>query len=241
MSNTFFKGLILSFGLHIITLSFFYFHENELQKTETSMTEVIIVSFDESNSVKSKSEYQKNQETISFKKKNSEVISENSASILSRQRLTDKNKESSFKEDRNSKIYKKKNLENSNLEKLSLEKLKENYGFLNKETAAYSESQNSKTIFQSSASYKIGSVYNPHPTYPLLARKKGWQGRIVLQVNVDKKGIVEKIEILKSSGHKILDKESTNTIKEWKFKPAMVGDKPVNDILEIPIRFVLDN
>ena len=55
------------------------------------------------------------------------------------------------------------------------------------------------------------------------------------------KGLVEKITILKSSGYEILDNESTNTIKRWKFKPAVIGDKPVNDVLEIPIKFVLDN
>ena len=34
----------------------------------------------------------------------------------------------------------------------------------------------------SEANYKIGSINNPHPPYPIIARKKGFQGTLTLLV-----------------------------------------------------------
>ena len=102
----------------------------------------------------------------------------------------------------------------------------------------YNKSGESENFFR--AHYKTGSINNPHPPYPILARKKGWQGSLTLEVSVNKLGIVEEVEINKSSGHSILDNTSKKTIKEWKFRPAVKNGVITNDKLYIPIRFVLD-
>ena len=94
---------------------------------------------------------------------------------------------------------------------------------------------------KSSATYKIGSEKNPHPSYPLIARKKGWEGRVLLQTDVDKEGNVKFISILESSGFKVLDDISIETLKTWKFTPAKLGNKFVDDIVNIPVKFVLTN
>ena len=47
LQNTFFKSLIISFGLHIFGISLFYVYGNNFKKSETSMTEVIILSLNE--------------------------------------------------------------------------------------------------------------------------------------------------------------------------------------------------
>ena len=97
------------------------------------------------------------------------------------------------------------------------------------------------TQLKSSATYKIGSEKNPHPIYPLIARKKGWEGKVVLQTDVDKKGNVKFVRILESSGFKVLDDISIETLKTWRFKPAKLGNKFVDDIVNIPVKFVLTN
>ena len=94
---------------------------------------------------------------------------------------------------------------------------------------------------KSSATYKIGSEKNPHPTYPLIARKKGWEGRVVIQTDVDKQGNVKFVRILESSGFKVLDDISIETLKTWRFKPAKLGNKFVDDIVDISVKFVLTN
>ena len=102
-------------------------------------------------------------------------------------------------------------------------------------------SKNNLQIRSSGAIYKIGTKDNPHPKYPILARKRGWQGRAVLEVSVDKFGNVSDLSVFKSTGHEILDNVSIDTLKEWKFKPATNNGLPVGDKLKIPIKFILLN
>ncbi len=109
----------------------------------------------------------------------------------------------------------------------------------NPKFSSHQKSSKIVTPPKSSATYKIGSEKNPHPTYPLIARKKGWEGRVILQTNVDKEGNVKYIRILESSGFKVFDDVSIQTLKKWKFKPAKMGNKYIEDIVNIPVRFVL--
>ena len=98
---------------------------------------------------------------------------------------------------------------------------------------------NNKKVF-SKATYKLGSKKNPHPPYPMIARKEGWQGKLILNVFVNKNGKVKNVELLKSSGYKILDNISLQTIKTWSFEPAQLGKRYVEDNIKIPLRFVLE-
>ena len=132
------------------------------------------------------------------------------------------------------------NFDNSNFEKENLNKESKNKI---KNPKFSSPQKLSKVITppKSSATYKIGSEKNPHPTYPLIARKKGWEGKVVLQTDVDKQGNVKFVRILESSGFKVLDDISIETLKTWRFKPAKLGNKFVDDIVNIPVKFVLNN
>ncbi len=94
---------------------------------------------------------------------------------------------------------------------------------------------------KSSAKYKIGTIENPHPEYPMIARKKGWQGKLLLNVHVNKYGNVTNIKVVKTSGFEILDKTSVETLKNWKFIPARIGKKNIKDNLNIPVSFKLIN
>ncbi|MEC7575797.1 MAG: energy transducer TonB, partial [Pseudomonadota bacterium] len=132
------------------------------------------------------------------------------------------------------------NFDNSNLKKEDLNKESKNK-IKNPNFSSHQKLSKIITPPKSSATYKIGSEKNPHPTYPLIARKKGWEGRVVLQTDVDKQGNVKFIRILESSGFKVLDDISIETLKTWKFKPAKLGNKFVDDIVDIPVKFVLTN
>jgi TonB family protein len=96
----------------------------------------------------------------------------------------------------------------------------------------------SKNI-RSRAKYKIGTIENPHPEYPIIARKKGWQGRLLLAVHVDKNGNVLNVHVKETSGFEVLDEVSIKTVSDWKFLPARFGDKYVEDNLNIPVSFKL--
>lgn len=80
---------------------------------------------------------------------------------------------------------------------------------------------------------------NPPPEYPRLARRRGYEGTVVLEVLVDQEGRVEDLRLFRSSKHKILDRAAMASVKEWLFEPGMRGDKPVEMWVRIPIRFQL--
>lgn len=80
---------------------------------------------------------------------------------------------------------------------------------------------------------------NRKPTYPQLARKRNWQGVVMLAVRVSEQGAVEKIRIQKTSGYDLLDSAALTAVKKWKFLPGMKdGVKTVMEII-VPVHFVL--
>ena len=80
---------------------------------------------------------------------------------------------------------------------------------------------------------------NPKPLYPREARKKGFQGEVVLKVEVLSNGFVGHVEVKKSSGHEILDHSALSTVKQWKFIPAKWGEITVSSWVNIPVKFQL--
>lgn len=82
---------------------------------------------------------------------------------------------------------------------------------------------------------------NPKPPYPMLARRLGAQGVVLLRVHVRKDGTVADVELARSSGFSMLDDAATRTVRErWRFVPARVDGAPVASWVEVPIRFVLE-
>lgn len=80
---------------------------------------------------------------------------------------------------------------------------------------------------------------NPKPPYPQEARKKGYQGEVVLKVEVLSSGQVGKIELKRSSGHEILDRSALAAVKQWRFIPARKGETAIPFWVNIPIKFQL--
>jgi protein TonB len=80
---------------------------------------------------------------------------------------------------------------------------------------------------------------NPKPTYPQEARKKGYQGEVILKVEVLSNGRVGQVEVKRSSGHEILDRSAFAAVKEWRFVPAKKGENPISFWVNIPIKFQL--
>ena len=80
---------------------------------------------------------------------------------------------------------------------------------------------------------------NPPPNYPKLARKRGYEGTVVLKVLVNRKGKVKDLYASTSSGYAILDKAAIASVKDWIFEPGKRGDEEVKMWVQIPIRFQL--
>ena len=80
---------------------------------------------------------------------------------------------------------------------------------------------------------------NPKPAYPREARKRGYEGEVLLKVEVLANGRVGRVEVRKSSGYKTLDRSALTTVKEWKFIPANQGNGAIPCWVNIPIKFQL--
>ncbi len=83
--------------------------------------------------------------------------------------------------------------------------------------------------------YKI----NPTPPYPEMARQKGYQGIVVLEVLINHDGNVDEMLLLQSSGHIILDRAAKASVKNWVFEPGKKGDETMKMWAKVPIRFQL--
>ena len=87
----------------------------------------------------------------------------------------------------------------------------------------------------------IGYKNNPPPDYPAQAVRQGWQGTVLLRVRVLHSGAVESIEVVKSSGKKVLDDAAIHTVERWVFAPSTRGSTPIDGFATVPIEFKLDS
>ncbi|UCD70849.1 MAG: energy transducer TonB [Syntrophobacterales bacterium] len=81
---------------------------------------------------------------------------------------------------------------------------------------------------------------NPRPPYPRIARRKGYQGLVVLKVEILPDGRVGELRVKMSSGYPILDRSALKTVRKWRFIPAKRGRDPIRIWAEIPIKFELE-
>ena len=82
-------------------------------------------------------------------------------------------------------------------------------------------------------------VRNPAPVYPRAARECGYEGTVVLEVEVLASGRCGSLRVLASSGYSILDEAAAQAVRGWTFRPARRWRTPVAFTVEIPVRFRL--
>jgi protein TonB len=80
---------------------------------------------------------------------------------------------------------------------------------------------------------------NSPPVYPKLARKRGYEGTVVLQVLVNKQGRVDDLHINESSHHAMLDRAALNSVRKWYFEPGRKGTEKIDMWVKVPVTFKL--
>lgn len=76
--------------------------------------------------------------------------------------------------------------------------------------------------------------------YPKLAKRRGIEGQVLIEVWIDIKGQQLKQKLIKSSGAQILDNAAIAAIKKWHFSSHIVNGKAIAHRVQIPVRFKLD-
>ena len=79
------------------------------------------------------------------------------------------------------------------------------------------------------------------PRYPDIARRRGLEGTVLLQVLVLDDGRVGEASIRRSSTHRLLDAAALDAIRDWRFAPGSQNGKPAAMAVEIPVIFRLTN
>lgn len=81
---------------------------------------------------------------------------------------------------------------------------------------------------------------NRRPPYPRLSKQNNEEGTVVLRVLVKADGTAGAVELKTSSGYPLLDKSALATVPTWRFKPATVNGRPVDEWYEQAIPFKLE-
>jgi periplasmic protein TonB len=80
---------------------------------------------------------------------------------------------------------------------------------------------------------------NPPPHYPRVARRRNYQGTVILDVRVTVDGRVAQVRIAESSGYAILDQSAVKSVQNWHFTPARRGGQLIEMWVQVPVRYEL--
>ncbi|WP_320047602.1 energy transducer TonB [uncultured Ilyobacter sp.] len=88
---------------------------------------------------------------------------------------------------------------------------------------------------------KYGFISNPDPEYPVIAKKLGFGGEILVKVRmlVDEDGSIEEIKFYSEKDKFGFSEEVRKTLTNWKLTPVKVGDKNIKMYLFKTFRFKL--
>ena len=79
-------------------------------------------------------------------------------------------------------------------------------------------------------------IHQVDPEYTLEARKAKAGGVVLVRLTVDKQGRPQHVHVLRGVGYG-LEKKAVDAVKEYRFKPAMKDDKPVEEVLNVEVNF----
>jgi len=106
-----------------------------------------------------------------------------------------------------------------------------------KSVNSHSKNLEEKNNAQSEPVFDAQYLNNPAPIYPKVARDRGIEGKILLEVVVKEDGNALNVKLLSSSGSSLLDESAIEAVKNWQFIPAKKFGKFVQAKVIVPIEF----
>lgn len=80
-------------------------------------------------------------------------------------------------------------------------------------------------------------VYKVQPVYPPMARSARIQGPVVLRAIISRSGAIENLQVL--TGHPLLVKAAIDAVSQWRYRPYILNDEPVEVETQITVNFIL--
>jgi len=80
-------------------------------------------------------------------------------------------------------------------------------------------------------------IYRVQPVYPPMARTARIQGPVVLRAIISKSGAIENLQVV--SGHPMLVKAAIDAVGQWRYRPYILNDEPVEVETQVTVNFLL--
>ncbi len=90
------------------------------------------------------------------------------------------------------------------------------------------------------SAHALDASVNAPPEYPALARRRGWEGDVVLLVEVLADGSAGEVVVAESSGHAMLDEAALDAARAWRYEPARRDGRAIPSTYRQPFVFRLD-
>ncbi|MGZ8244672.1 TonB family protein [Methylomagnum sp.] len=83
-------------------------------------------------------------------------------------------------------------------------------------------------------------LQRPSPEYPAVAKRRNWEGRVVVRVKILADGSCGQAEIHQSSGHDVLDEAALEAVCKVRYAPNKRNGQAVEGWANVPINFNLE-
>ena len=81
-------------------------------------------------------------------------------------------------------------------------------------------------------------IFSPRPVYPPLAKQARISGVVRLAADIAPDGRIRNLRVL--SGHPMLTKAALDAVSQWRYRPTLLNDEPVEVLTEVFVNFVLN-
>lgn len=80
-------------------------------------------------------------------------------------------------------------------------------------------------------------MHRVQPAYPPLARQARVQGTVELRAIISKSGTIENLVVVR--GHPMLAGAAVEAVRQWRYRPYLLNNEPVEVETEVVVNFVL--
>jgi len=80
-------------------------------------------------------------------------------------------------------------------------------------------------------------LHKVQPSYPTLARQAHVQGTVELRAIISKAGTIENLVVVR--GHPMLAPAAIDAVRQWRYRPYLLNNEPIEVETEITVNFVL--
>ena len=94
-----------------------------------------------------------------------------------------------------------------------------------------------RPVFRTSSMLQGSLIHSVQPVYPALARTARIQGSVIVSALIAKDGTMENVRAV--SGHPMLVTAAVNAVSQWRYKPYILNNEPIEVETRITVNFIL--